>query len=145
MCLKMHSTDYFYGMSIFYAFSLKFQSNEVRIMKKKKGEITKYFDLNRSHYTDKDGNYVYTYQQLQDDGTYADVKTVIELTDETINIIRVLQESNRQMDLQDTYQRWNEDKLIKNTKIENEDGIEYKTIPLENIPDKKNGYIQDFI
>lgn len=105
-------------------------------MKKKKGEITKYFNPSRSHYTDKDGNYVYTYQQIQDDGTYKDVKTVIELTDETVNIIRVLQESDRQMDLQDIYQRRQEDKLIKNSKEENEDGEMYKTMPIENIADK---------
>ena len=106
-------------------------------MKKKKGEITKYFNTNRPHYTDKEGNYVYTYQELKDDGTYIDAKTVIELTDETVNIIRVLQEFDRQMDLQDTYQRWHEDKLIKNPKFENEDGEEYKTTPLENVADKK--------
>ena len=106
-------------------------------MKKKKGEVTKYFNPKRPHYTDKDGNYVYTYQQLQDDGTYKDVKTVIELTKDTVNIIRVLQESDRQMDLQDTYQRWHEDKLIHTQKEENEDGEEYKTMPLENIPDRK--------
>lgn len=102
-------------------------------MKKQKGEVTKYFNPRRPHYTDKDGNYVYTYQQLQDDGTYVDVKTIIELTDETVNIIRVLQESDHEIDLQDIYEDRRRDKFVTMVDSNNDNN----TSKIDNIPDKK--------
>ena len=117
----MLSTDYFYGMSIFYAFSLKLQSIEVRRMKKLKR--TSRFDSNLSSYLDEEKQaYVYEYIGLDENGKEAPMKQIIAITEENIEIIKILDEYDHYETLQNRYKKENEDVIIHKNITCNENG-----------------------
>ena len=75
-------------------------------------------------YKDSNGNYVYRYQALNDEGKLVDVQTVIEVTPENYNLIAMLAEFDRQEKLQERYKNEHEDYLVhraNETNVEGED------------------------
>lgn len=101
---------------------------------------TSRFDVTLNSYLDEENQaYVYEYIGLDEKGREVPMKQIIAITEENIEIIKILDEYDHYETLQNRYKKENEDVLIHKNITCNENGEEYRESLFDKIPDKKAG------